>query len=349
MKKILITGGMGFMGSHFVKKIYHDFPEYGIVNLDIKTYAGNRENLKDIPESDNNSYTDKYTFVKGNIADKKLVDELFKKHNFEFVFHFAAESHVDRSMFNFGEFINTNVVGAHVIIENCHKYKVKKLIFISTDEVYGDIDTGFTNEETKLNPSSPYSASKTSGDMIATTYIKLYNDPIIIVRSGNNYGTNQYPEKLIPLTISNLLHNQKIPVHGTGKYYRSWVHVEDFCDAILLLAEKGPRSGIYNIAGEQFNNLEILSKVGKAFEVEIEKYLEFVPDRPVQDKRYAPDATKIKNELGFVNKRKFDNEIGKIVNWYKENIDWVNTFKSRRDSSEYFSLAQLKGYFNWNK
>jgi len=348
MKKILITGGMGFMGSHFIKKIYYNFPEYGIVHLDLKTYAGNRENLKGIKESDDIKYTEKYTFFKGNVADKDLVRKLFEKYQFEYVFHFAAESHVDRSHFNFGEFINTNVVGAHVIIENSHKFKVKKLIFISTDEVYGDVSEGFSDEDAKLNPSSPYSASKTSGDMIASTYIKLYKAPIIIVRSGNNYGTNQYPEKLIPLTISNLLAGEKIPVHGTGKYYRSWVHVDDFCDAVMLLAEKGPLSGIYNIAGEQLNNLDIINKIAHSMNIDVEKLIEFVPDRPVQDKRYAPDSSKIKNELGFVNKRKMDDEIGNIINWYKENKEWVDKFKTRRDSSDYF-VTQSKGYFNWFK
>ncbi len=346
MKKILITGGMGFIGSHFLKKIYYDFPQYEIVNLDLKTYAGNRENLKGIKESDENRYTNKYTFVKGNVADKDLVQKLFEKYNFEYVFHFAAESHVDRSVFNFAEFINTNIVGAHVIIDNCFRFKVKKLIFISTDEVYGDVEEGTSTEDSKINPSSPYSASKASGDMIASTYIKLYNAPIIIVRSGNNYGTNQYPEKLIPLTIANLLNGEKIPVHGTGKYTRSWVHVNDFCDAIMLLTEKGPDSGIYNISGENFSNLDVINRIGKALGMDVEKFLEFVPDRPVQDKRYAPDSSKIKKELGFQNTRSFDQEIGKIINWYKENSDWVEKFKNRRDSSQYYQ-TQARGSWSW--
>lgn len=343
-KKILITGGMGFMGSHFLKKIYHNYPDYEIINLDLKTYAGNRENLKGIPESDTNTYSPKYTFVKGNVADKILVRKLFEKNNFEYVFHFAAESHVDRSIFNFGEFINTNVVGAHVIIENCHHFKTKKLIFISTDEVYGDIDEGFSDEDAKLNPSSPYSASKTSGDMIASTYIKLHKSPIIIIRSGNNYGTHQYPEKLIPLTITNLLNKERIPVHGTGLYTRSWVHVEDFCEAVLLLAEKGPDSGIYNIAGEPLTNLDIIHKIAKHLNVDQNQLIEFVPDRPIQDKRYAPDSTKIKKELGFENKRTMDAEIGNVIDWYKENKDWVEKFKKRRDNSDDYK-KQSKGWW----
>ncbi len=348
MKKILITGGLGFMGSHFVKRIYREFPEYGIINLDLITYAGNKENLKGINENDKGFDTEKYTFVQGNVSDKVLLNELFEKHNFELVFHFAAETHVDRSMFNFGEFINTNIVGAHTIVELCHHYKVKKLIFISTDEVYGDIETGFTNEDFKLNPSSPYSASKTSGDLIASTYIKMYNDPIIVVRSGNNYGTHQYPEKLIPLTISSIMHDKKIPIHGTGKYFRSWVHVDDFCDALLLLAFNEARNGIYNISGEEISNLEIVNKIIEQMGKNPEQYLEFVADRPVQDKRYAPDSTKIRNEFGFKNKRFFTEEIANIINWYMSNESYVKNAITKRDSSEYFK-HQSNGYINWLK
>jgi dTDP-glucose 4,6-dehydratase len=312
------------------------------------TYAGNKENLKGIVENDTDMNTSKYTFVKGDITNKKLVKDLFEKYQFEFVIHFAAETHVDRSMFNFSEFIQTNVVGAHTIIEMCHQFKVKKLIFISTDEVYGDIEKGFTDENSKLNPSSPYSASKTSGDLIASTYIKMYNDPIIVVRSGNNYGTNQYPEKLIPLTVSNIMHNKKIPIHGTGNYYRSWVHVEDFCDAVVLLMVSGPKNGIYNVSGEELSNLDIVNEIFKNMKVMPNNYIEFVADRPVQDKRYAPDSTKLRKELNFVNKRKFSEEIQKIIAWYIDNGDHISKLVKARDSFEYFE-HQSRGYNNWLK
>ncbi len=210
------------------------------------------------------------------------------------------------------------------------------------------VENGFTDEQSKLNPSSPYSASKTSGDLIASTYIKMYDDPIIVVRSGNNYGTNQYPEKLIPLTISNIMHNRKIPIHGTGKYYRSWVHVEDFCDAITALLLRGPRNGIYNVSGEELSNLDIVNTIIQKMKQKPDDYIEFVTDRPVQDKRYAPDSTKIRKELGFSNKKKFLEEIQKIINWYIHNESHIKSLIEVRDSTEYFK-HQSNGYQDWLK
>ncbi len=310
----LVTGGCGFIGSNFIRLILEEENDIQIVNLDKLTYAGNPNNLKDI---ENNP---RYSFVKGDIADPDILLTIYEKNDIEIVINFAAESHVDRSIFSGDEFIHTNIQGTHNLLKFARKYD-SKFIQISTDEVYGSIKEGYFKESEPLNPSSIYSASKASAEMIVNSYKKTYGLDTIITRSSNNFGPYQYPEKLIPRFITNLLRGKKLPVYGTGMNVRDWIYVEDNCKAVKLVIEKGKKGEIYNIGGgNEKTNIEItrmlLDKFGYS-----EDMIEYVEDRLGHDFRYAIDSTKIKN-LGWKPEYSFETAFDKTIEWYKKNRDW---------------------------
>ena len=311
--KLLITGGLGFIGSNFISRILENQKEWSVVNVDAELYGSNHQNLK---KFENNL---KYSFVKGNITDQKLMEKLILES--DVVVNFAAESHVDRSILNAKPFIDSNILGVFTLLEIIKKMK-KKMIHISTDEVYGSFDLGSAKEETRLNPSSPYAASKASAELLIQSYVTTYGCDVIITRCTNNYGPKQFPEKLIPKTIILALNDKKIPVYGTGKNIRDWIFVEDHCDAIIDVLIKGKSGQSYNISGgNEIDNITIIEKIlsiiGKPT-----KSIEFVEDRPGHDFRYSMESTKIKNELGWVQKKKFEDGIKKTVDWYIENKEW---------------------------
>ena len=319
--KLLVAGGAGFIGSNFVRHIIKKYSNYSVINLDLLTYAGNLENLDDIKNFPN------YKFLKGNIADEKLVNEITI--NVDAVVNFAAESHVDRSIEGPSVFIKTNVLGTQVLLEAAKKNKVKRFMQISTDEVYGTLgETGCFSENSPIQPNSPYSASKAGADLIVRSYFKTYGFPCIITRCSNNYGPNQFPEKFIPLLITNAFEGKELPIYGDGLNVRDWIHVKDHGEAIDVVLHKGKDGEVYNIGGNcEKKNIDIakliLNKTGKG-----ESLIKFVKDRLGHDRRYAIDSTKIKNELGWSPKYDFGNGISDTINWYKENRNWWLKIKS---------------------
>jgi dTDP-glucose 4,6-dehydratase len=319
---ILVTGGCGFIGSNFIKHMLSKHA-YSIINLDKLTYAGNLENLKDI-END-----ERYSFIKGDIADGNLLENIFNSSKVDAVINFAAESHVDRSIMYPDEFIKTNINGTFNLLEIAKKKEIKLFIQISTDEVYGSLGKeGKFQEATPLAPNSPYSASKAAADMLAMAYHKTFKMPVIITRCSNNYGPYQFPEKLIPLIISNALEDIQLPVYGDGLNVRDWIHVSDHCEAIDTVLHKGVPGNVYNVGGEsERTNIEIvkliLNILGKPHSL-----IKYVTDRPGHDRRYAIDSTKIKNELGFKNLTDFDKGMENTVNWYRDNRAWWERIKS---------------------
>lgn len=317
-KKLLVTGGAGFIGGNFVKYMVNKYHDYDIYNLDLLTYAGDLTKHRDIETKEN------YHFIKADIADHEEINALFEKERFDFVVHFAAESHVDRSIAEPGVFVRTNVLGTQVLLEAAKNTNVEKFVHVSTDEVYGELDFDpitFFTEETPLQPNSPYSASKAASDLLVRAYHKTYGLPINITRCSNNYGPYHFPEKLIPLTISRVLNNQKVPVYGDGKNIRDWLHVIDHCAAIDLVLHKGIVGEIYNIGGHnERNNIDvvksIISTLGKS-----EDLIEFVKDRLGHDKRYAIDPTKLE-QLGWKPTYTFETGIVQTIQWYLENKEW---------------------------
>ena len=323
MKKILVTGGAGFIGSNFVRYMLNKYQDYKIVNLDLLTYAGNIKSLDDVKDNPN------YLFVKGDIADNKLVDKIVSDNKIDVIINFAAESHVDRSITNPDIFVKTNVLGTQNLLEVAKKYKIEKFFQISTDEVYGSLGkTGFFTEKTPLSPNSPYSASKASADLLVMAYHHTFGLNVNITRCSNNYGPYQFPEKLIPLFITNALDNKQVPLYGDGLNIRDWLFVEDHCSAIDTVLHKGKNGEIYNVGG---NN----EKTNKYITDTILKYLgkdssliKYVADRLGHDRRYAIDATKIKEELGWQPQYKFEQAIEKTIEWYLNNKDWWQPLKS---------------------
>ncbi|MCC0644170.1 MULTISPECIES: dTDP-glucose 4,6-dehydratase [unclassified Clostridioides] len=320
MKKILITGGAGFIGSNFVHYMLNKYVDYFIVNLDLLTYAGNLETLREIQDKPN------YKFVKGDISDREQVYNLFEEEKFDMVVNFAAESHVDRSVENPQLFIQTNIIGTQVLLDASMKYGVKRYHQISTDEVYGDLPIDrkdlFFTEQSTINPSSPYSASKASADLLVNSYYRTYGLPTTISRCSNNYGPYHFPEKLIPIMILNALEDKDLPVYGNGENVRDWLHVYDHCTAIDLIIHKGNIGEVYNIGGHnERSNIEvvktILNLLGKS-----EDLISYVNDRPGHDLRYAIDPSKIENELGWKAKYDFDSGIKETVKWYIEHEYW---------------------------
>lgn len=314
--KLLITGGAGFIGSNFIKYMLKQYPDYEIVNLDLLTYAGNLENLK----SDEGKPS--YTFIKGDIADREHVETIFKQ-GADYVINFAAESHVDRSILNPDIFIQTNVQGTQVLLDLALKYEVRKFVQISTDEVYGTLgEDGLFHETTPLAPNSPYSASKASADLLVRAYHETYGLPVNITRCSNNYGPYQFPEKLIPLMIIHALHDKPLPVYGDGLNVRDWLHVEDHCKAIDLVLHQGVNGEVYNIGGNnERTNIEIVRTILKYLN-KPESLIKFVADRPGHDRRYAIDASKIRQELGWNPKYNFNDGIKQTIEWYLNNEAW---------------------------
>ena len=322
--KVLVTGGAGFIGSNFILYWLKNHPQDFVINFDKLTYAGNLENLTSVQENPN------YKFVQGDICDPKVVEEVMI--GVDTVVHFAAESHVDRSITDPARFVRTNVLGTQVLLDAALKNNVKRFHHVSTDEVYGSLnldDKSIFNERTLYDPRSPYAASKAGSDHLVRAYYHTYNLPITISNCSNNFGPYQFPEKLFPLVITNLLEGKKVPVYGDGLYVRDWLYVEDHCRAIDLILEKGKVGEMYCIGGltEDINNLEVIKKIlrllGKS-----EDSIEYVKDRMGHDRRYALDWSKIKNELGWEPQYSFDEWLEKTVKWYQENEQWWKNVKN---------------------
>ena len=322
--KLLVTGGAGFIGSNFILYWLKKYPQDKIVNLDKLTYAGNLENLKTVEKNSN------YEFVQGDICNPQLVNSLTEKA--DVIVHFAAESHVDRSIIDPAPFIKTNIEGTYVLLEAALKNKLKRFHHISTDEVFGALPLGTTekfNEKTNYNPRSPYSASKAASDHLVNAYHTTYNLPITISNCSNNFGPFQFPEKLIPLAITNIIEGKKVPVYGDGLYVRDWLYVEDHCRAIDVILQKGKIGETYFIGGsnEDINNLEVIKKILKLMNKD-ESIIEHVKDRPGHDRRYTIDWGKINRELGWKPERDFDEYLKSTVDWYMENQDWWRRLKN---------------------
>ncbi|OVE35722.1 dTDP-glucose 4,6-dehydratase [Priestia aryabhattai] len=320
---ILVTGGAGFIGSNFVRHMVETYPSYSIVNYDLLTYAGNLENLKDIESHEN------YTFVKGDINNRELVDHLVKYHNIDVIVNFAAESHVDRSITEPDIFIKSNVLGTQALLDVAKANNLKKYVQVSTDEVYGSLgETGYFTEETPLDPNSPYSASKAGADMLVSAYYETFGMNVNITRCSNNYGPYHFPEKLIPLMVTNALEGKELPIYGDGKNVRDWLHVKDHCAAIDLVIHKGEPGEIYNVGGhnERTNN-EIVHLIVEKLNAPKE-LIKFVEDRLGHDRRYAIDPTKLTTELGWKPKYTFDTGIVETIQWYLDNQDWWKNIKS---------------------
>ena len=338
---ILVTGGAGFIGSNFILYWLKKYHKDKILNLDKLTYAGNLENLKSVENNPN------YNFVKGNICDISLVNSLIKKYNIDTIVHFAAESHVDRSILDPAPFIKTNIEGTYILLEAALKNKIKRFHHISTDEVFGSLPLNSKkkfNEKTPYNPRSPYSASKAASDHLVRAYYITYNLPTTISNCSNNYGPYQFPEKLIPLTITNIIEGKKIPIYGDGLYVRDWLYVEDHCQAIDLILHKGKIGETYFIGSlnKDISNLEVVKKILKLMKKD-ESYIEFVKDRPGHDRRYAIDWIKIKNELGWKPQVDFDTGLKLTIDWYLKNQNWWRKIKS----SEYRKYCKKNHRINF--
>jgi dTDP-glucose 4,6-dehydratase len=326
-----VTGGAGFIGSNFIRHILKEHPDWEIINLDKLTYAGNLENLKAVEDNPG------YRFVKGDITDRELISSILQD-ELDAIMNFAAESHVDRSILDASPFIETNIKGTQILLEGAREYKVGRFVQVSTDEVYGSIDQGKFTEKSPLTPNSPYSASKTAADLLCHAYWKSYRLPVMITRCSNNLGPFQFPEKLIPLAITNVLENKPIPVYGDGLNVRDWIYVEDHCHALDTVLQKGKPGEVYNIAAnEEKTNLELIYRLldimGKSHEL-----ITFVTDRPGHDRRYALDITKISTELSWKPAYSFEKALGATVDWYINNETWWRKIKSGEYAKYYETM-----------
>ncbi len=330
MKRLLVAGGCGFIGSHFVRSMLEK-SEWRVINLDKLTYAGNLENLKGIVEGDD------YRFVRGDIGDSALVNDLYEKECPAAVVNFAAESHVDRSILDPVSFFETNTIGVQVLLEGARKHGVERFLQISTDEVYGDIeDNSSCDEDCRLAPSSPYAASKASADLLSLSYQRTYGLPMLIVRSCNNYGPYQFPEKLIPFMIRNILGGEDLPVYGDGLQQREWIYVDDCVDAIRLVLERGEDREIYNISTEdRYTNLDVIHLLCKLMAGEtnmdvasLQNRIRFIEDRPGHDRRYATRANKIREQLTWNPVVTFEEGLRRTIRWYLTNQEWVERVTS---------------------
>lgn len=335
MVKVLVTGGAGFIGSNFVRYMLDTHPHYEIVNLDALTYCGNLENLSGVEENPN------YTFIKGDITDKDLVFGIVE--DVDLIVNFAAESHVDRSIEDPAIFIKSNVLGTQTLLDAAQKLGVEKFLQISTDEVYGSLgEEGYFQENTPLAPNSPYSASKAAADLMVRAYHKTFKLPMNITRCSNNYGPYQFPEKLIPLMISNALENKSLPVYGDGLHVRDWLHVYDHCTAIDLVLHQGKDGEVYNIGGNnEKKNIELVELILKILD-KPESLINYVDDRPGHDRRYAIDSSKIQRELGWNPKYTFEVGISETIEWYLDHEEWLETVKSGEYRNYYEKMYSKK-------
>jgi dTDP-glucose 4,6-dehydratase len=314
---VFITGGAGFIGSNFIRYFLESHPEYRVINYDKLTYAGNLENLSDIEKNP------RYVFEKGDICDKPNVLRCLKEYKIDMLVHFAAETHVDRSILGSAEFIETNIVGTSVLLDAVKESGIQRYLQVSTDEVYGSLgNSGFFTETTPIHPNSPYSASKASADMMVLAYRQTFGLPVLVTRCSNNYGPYQFPEKLIPLVIANAMYNKSLPIYGDGMNVRDWLHVRDHCSAIDAVLHRGTLGEVYNIGGNNEKaNIEIvkliLRHLGKP-----ESLITYVKDRPGHDRRYAIDSSRIQNELGWTPSYTFERGIAETVDWYVRNEQW---------------------------
>jgi dTDP-glucose 4,6-dehydratase len=342
MKTLLITGGAGFIGSHVVRRILAEHPDYKVINLDQLTYAGNLENLRDVEDHPN------YSFIKGDIVDASFLDLLFKDQSIDAVIHLAAESHVDRSISNPMDFIHTNIVGTVNLLNACRKawgdFANKLFYHISTDEVYGSLGReGLFTEETAYDPRSPYSASKASSDHLVRAYYHTYGLPVVLSNCSNNYGPNQFPEKLIPLAIHNIQHKKPIPVYGLGENIRDWLHVEDHASAIDRIFHEGTLGRTYNIGGlNEWQNIDLIRLLCRIMDEKLERksgtsegLITFVKDRAGHDLRYAIDSSRIQEELGWMPTYTFEEGLAKTVDWYLDNQEWMARVTSGAYQSYY--------------
>jgi dTDP-glucose 4,6-dehydratase len=326
MRTLLVTGAAGFIGSNFVRMLVKRNEPVKIVAFDKLTYAGNLANLTDL-------LSDKVHFVRGDICNADHVDHVCAQHKVTEIVHFAAESHVDRSILGSGPFIQTNVVGTQILLDVLKSRKLEKFLYVSTDEVYGTLPendpSALFTEETPLQPNSPYSASKAAGDCLVRSYFHTFHLPVLTTRCSNNYGPYHFPEKLIPLFVTNLMEDKQVPLYGDGKNVRDWLYVEDHCDAIYTVLNKGKFGEAYNVGGNnEMTNRQITETILAAMGKPWDKYVKYVQDRPGHDRRYAIDATKIKREIGWEPKFRFDSAIKTTIQWYKENEQWWRTIKS---------------------
>lgn len=349
-KNILITGGAGFIGSHVVRRFVKNYPDYTIVNLDKLTYAGNLANLRDIEKASN------YTFVKGDICDADFIQELFNTWKFEGVVHLAAESHVDRSIANPMEFIMTNIVGTVNLLNAARhcwggNYENKRFYHISTDEVYGSLgETGYFTEETRYDPHSPYSASKASSDHLVRAYHDTYGMPVVISNCSNNYGSFQFPEKLIPLAINNICNNKPVPVYGKGENIRDWLFVDDHAVAIDVIYHYGKNGDTYNIGGHnEWKNIDLIQVLCKVMDRKLGRpegtsaqLITFVKDRAGHDLRYAIDSSKLQRELGWKPSLQFEEGLEKTVDWYLSNKQWIDEVTSGEYKNYYTRQYELR-------
>jgi len=320
--KILVTGGAGFIGSAFVRLII-DHTDHSVVNYDKLTYAGNLENLTSVANHP------RYSFVKGDIADRDAVEQVFAEAHPDGVVNFAAESHVDRSIFAPGPVFETNLRGTFTMIEIAREHKIGRFVHVSTDEVYGSLEPPLeADEKFPLNPSSPYSAAKAGSDLLALAYAKTYKLPVLVTRASNNYGPYHFPEKLIPLMISNAMEDRNLPIYGDGMQVRDWLYVEDHCRAILTVLEKGREGEIYNVGGNRsLTNLEVVEQI-LAITGKPRSLMQYVKDRPAHDRRYALSSEKLTSETGWTPQMDFDRGLAATVEWYRNNQEWVRRVKS---------------------
>jgi dTDP-glucose 4,6-dehydratase len=341
MRSLLITGAAGFIGSNFVRYLLKrpDARALKLIAFDKLTYAGNLANLADLLQK----HPNQLTFVKGDICDEELVEAVWKEHGIREVAHFAAESHVDRSILSSGPFIETNVVGTQVLLDVARRKGIDKFLQVSTDEVYGSLpedrpEIKFT-EETPLQPNSPYSASKAAADCLVRSYFHTFQMPVLTTRCSNNYGPYHFPEKLIPLFVTNLIEGKKVPLYGDGMNVRDWLYVEDHCDAIWTVLNHGKLGEVYNIGGNnELTNRRITETILKEMGKKWDETVQYVKDRPGHDRRYAIDASKMKRDLGWAPKHKFEQAIKTTIQWYRDNESWWRSIKS----GEYLKYYQTQ-------
>ncbi|MFA6431645.1 MAG: dTDP-glucose 4,6-dehydratase [Candidatus Margulisiibacteriota bacterium] len=335
MKKYLVTGGAGFIGSNFIRFMLSKYPDIEIVNFDKLTYAGNLDNLNDL------NGDKRYSFVQGDIADAKIVEAALADNKIDTIVNFAAETHVDRSIVSAGSFVQTDVFGTYTLLEAVKKLKISRYLHISTDEVYGSIKDGSFTEQSTLAPNSPYAASKAGGDLLVRSYFKTFDLPVIITRASNNYGPYQYPEKVIPLFVTNALEGKKLPLYGDGMNVRDWLYVDDHCSAVDLVLQKGNAGEVYNIGGgNEKPNIEITKFILKELGLP-DNFIEPVADRPGHDRRYSVDCSKLKS-MGWKPSMPFEKGLRETISWYKNNKPWWEKIKLKQKEFQEF-------YANWYK